>query len=351
MIALFAAACGPEGSADSTTTSEAGTTTTVAPAPEAVLLSYALEAGTSYSYEVDIDQSIEMTAAGNSAAFGEEEIPGEMSVDITGTTTFTHMVSAGPEPGTYEIRITGDFSALEFGGTIDGDPVSSEDIPDFAGMEPVDVTVVVDEQGNVIPGDTALGEDFLGDLGGLDMLEQLGSGAGIGQFVGPPFSEDEVTVGDTWTETVEVPTLPGDDPITTQIDSVVTGTETVDGAEVFVIETTTTTSAIEFDLAELLVGFMTAFVPDGATDEEMAEFDAIIEQLRFAFAIDETVAELTTRFDYEAGLAHRADFANTTHLVMDISVPDEETGELLDFEMDMTVSQEVAYRLTDAGGA
>jgi hypothetical protein len=150
---------------------------------------------------------------------------------------------------------------------------------------------------------------------------------------------------------VEIPTLPGDDPITTQIDSIVTGTETVDGAEVFVIETTTTTSAIEFDLAELLVGLMSAFVPDGATDEEMAEFDAMIEQLRFAFAIDETVAELTTLFDYEAGLAHRADFANTTHLVMDISVPDEETGELLEFEMDMTVSQEVAYRLTDAGGA
>jgi hypothetical protein len=122
--------------------------------------------------------------------------------------------------------------------------LTAEDIPDFAGMEPIDVTVVVDEQGNIIPQDTGMGEDLLGGLGGLgglDMLGQLGSSAGVGQFIGPPFSQEEVTVGDTWSETAEIPTLPGNDPITTKVDSEVVGADTIEGNEVFVIETTTTT--------------------------------------------------------------------------------------------------------------
>jgi hypothetical protein len=350
LLALIAAACG----GGSTTDSTLDTTTTTAPAPEAVLLSYSLEPGTSYSYEIDLDQDIDLTAEGDPNALGEEQIPAEMSLTVNGTTTLTHTIAAGPEPGTYEINITGDLSDLEFDGTIDGEPLTAEDIPDFAGMEPIDVTVVVDEQGNIIPQDTGMGEDLLGGLGGLgglDMLGQLGSSAGVGQFIGPPFSQEEVTVGDTWSETAEIPTLPGNDPITTKVDSEVVGADTIEGNEVFVIETTTTTSAIEFDLAELLIGFMNAFVPEDATDEELAEFEALREQLRFAFAVDPTVSDMTTWFDYQAGLARQADFANTTHMVMDINVPDEATGELAAFGMDMTISQNIRYRLVEPGNA
>jgi hypothetical protein len=274
-----------------------------------------------------------------------------MSLTVNGTTTLTHTIGAGPEPGTYEINITGDLSDLEFDGTIDGEPLTAEDIPDFAGMEPIDVTVVVDEQGNIIPQDTGMGEDLLGGLGGLDMLGQLGSSAGAGQFIGPPFSQEEVTVGDTWSDTTEIPTLPGNDPVTTKTDSEVVGADTIEGNEVFVIETTTTTSAIEFDLAEMLIGFMNAFVPEDATDAELAEFEALREQLRFAFAVDPTVSDMTTWFDYEAGLARQADFANTTHMVMDINVPDEATGELAAFAMDMTIAQNIRYRLVEPGNA
>lgn len=360
VLSLMLAACGGGDAGDDNTTdttaAAATATTADVEAPEAVLLSYDLEPGTSFSYEVDMDQSIEMTADGNSAAMGsEEDIPEELSMNIAGTAMLTHTVAEGPEDGTYEINITGDLSGLEFTGTMDGEPVTGEDIPDFATMEPVDVTIVVDEQGNIIPEDSSgLGDDFLGDmggLGGLDSLGQLGGGADAGQFVGPPFSEEEVTVGDTWSETVEIPTLPGSDPITSQIDSEVVGSEAIAGNEVFVIETTTTTSAIEFDLAELLIGFMTAFVPEDASEEERAEIEAITEQLRFAFSVDETVANLTTWFDYDAGLARQAEFDNVTHVVFDINVPDEETGELVEFAMDMTVSSDITYQLTDAEGA
>lgn len=348
LLALVVAACG--GEAESTTTSTPQATTT--PAPEAVVLSYSLEAGTTYQYRVDIDQTIDLTSTGDTTAMGgDEEIPGEAALDIQGTSDFTYTVSDGPEPGTFEIDIVGDFSDLEFSGTVDGESVDSSEIPEIAEMEPVDVTVVVDEQGNVIPDDSSgLGEDFLGGLGGLDMLDQLGAAAGTGQFVGPPLSEDEVTVGDTWSEKIEVPTMPGADPVTTLVESEVVGTDTIDGSEVFVIETTTTTGAVEFDLAEFLIGFMSSFMPEGATDEEQAELNAIIDELRFVFSIDETVSDMTSWFDLEAGLSRQTKLASDTHMVMDVNIPDETTGEMVEFAMDMDLSQEITYRLMGSDG-
>jgi hypothetical protein len=179
----------------------------------------------------------------------------------------------------------------------------------------------------------------------------MAPGAGAGQFIGPPLPEGEVTVGDTWSDTIESPTLAGNDPVTTQIDSQVVGTDTVDGIEVFVIETTTATSQIEFDLGEMLLGFMLAFGADDATEEERAEMDALAEQLRFAISIDETVADLTTWFDHEAGYARQAEYSSTAHMVFDINVPDEATGELVAFGMEMDMAQDVTYRLTEAGNA
>jgi len=354
VVALVAAACSPSTTADSTTTTlgPETTTTVAAPAvPEPVSLTYSLQAGDHYTFDVDLDQTIDMTATGDPSALGEDEIPGAMSIRVAGTTSFDYSVADGPEPGTYEVTIKGDFSDLEFTGTIDGQPVDSSDIPEFANMEPIDATVVVDEQGNVIPDESGLDEDFMGSLGGLEALGQLGSSGNAGQFIGPPFTEDEVTVGDTWSETVETPTLPGDDPITTQIDSEVVATDTIEGHEVFVIDTVTTTSAFKFDLGEILIGFMLAFAPEGASEEEQAQLDAIADQLKFAFSVDDTVSNLTTWFDYEAGLARRADYANTTHMVMDINLPDETTNELIAFGMDMTIHQDVSYRLSDAGSA
>ncbi|HEY6635920.1 MAG TPA: hypothetical protein VI141_09955 [Acidimicrobiia bacterium] len=353
VIALVVAACNQgETVADSTTPSTATPETNAA--PEAMLLSYSLEPGASFTYEVDIDQQIDMTAEGDTAALGEEDVPGDMSLSVNGTTTFTHSVAEGPEPGTFAVTITGDLSGLEFTGTMDGAPVTDEDIPDFAAMEPVDVTIVVDEQGNIIPeANPGLGEDFLGGLGGMDMLDQLGPGAGneAGQFVGPPFSEEEVTVGDTWSETVEVPTLPGEEPVSTQVDSRVLSTDTIEGNEVFVIETTTATSAIEFDLGQILIGFLTAFVPEDATDEDLAEIEELSDQLRFAFSVDPQTAELTTWFDYEAGLARQAEFSGATHMTMDINVPDETTGELVEMMMDMSIDQTINFRLTESDTA
>lgn len=350
VLAMLIAACGTP-AADVTTTSNDAATTQAVEIPEATKLSYDLQSGTSHSYEVQIDQTIDMTATGDATAMGEEEVPGEMSIQIGGTSTFGYSVADGPTAGTYAVTITGDFTDLDVTGTVDGEPVTSQDIPDFAEIEPIETTLIVDEQGNIIPeSDEELGEDMFGALGGLGSLgsmQQLGAG-GFGQFVGPPLTTEEVTVGDTWSETVETPTLPGDAPITTVYASEVVDTDAIDGHDVFVIESTATTSPIEFDLAELLLGFMAGFTPEGTSEEDLAELDALTAELRFAFSVDETVADSTTWFDIEAGLARVAETSSTTHMVFDMNVPDETTGELVEFAMDMDMASAVTYRLVDS---
>jgi len=360
ILALVAAACSPSSNvSDSSTTeaqSEATTSTSEAPqeatAPDAMLLSYKLVAGETYTYEVGIDQRIEMTAEGDSGALGDEEIPGELAVNLSGTTTFSHSVEDGPEPGTYEVTIKGDFSDLAITGTVDGEPVEDTDLPDFAEIEPVDITVVVDEQGNIIPQENGFGDLFGGDLGGLGDIGQLaGPGMDPGRFVGPLFSEEEVTVGDTWSETIEIPGLMTEELVTTEVTSEVVRADTVDGHEVLVIDTESVTSMIEFDLAQFLIGFFTAFVPDDASDEDTAELEALTEDLRFLFSIDQTVANMTTWFDADAGFARMAEFGSSMHFVMDINMPDDESGEMIGLVMDMSIAQDITYHLTDNSGA
>lgn len=357
VLALVAAACG-SGPADeaTTTTEEAAATTTTAhviEAPEAAKLAYALEPGASFEYEVDIDQMIELSTEGDTAALGEgDDIPGNMSLKISGTTTFSQSVAEGPEPGTFEVTITGDFTDLTFTGTVDGEPIENGEIPDMAQMEPIDVTVVVDEQGNVVNDGDGLGDLFGGDLGGLGGLgEMAGPGMDPGSFIGPPLPNEEVTVGDTWTETIETPGLFDDEVIATEVNGEVTGSDTVDGFDVVVIDTEMTTSAFEFDMAEFLIGFFTAFIPEDASAEDVAELEMIKENLRFAFVFDEAVTTMTTWFDSDAGLARRAELSGGAHIAMDINMPDEESGEMIGLVVDMSLDQSIAYRLLGASGA
>jgi hypothetical protein len=329
----------------------AGTTeTTTTPAPptaEAVLLSYSLTDGDEFQYEVGIDQHIDLTASGDASAMGEEEIPGEASVDIAGTAVFTHTVADGPEDGTYEIHIVGSFEDLSVTGTVDGEPIDSTEAPDFAAMEPVDVTVVVDEQGNVVSADGEDVEDPLGGLfGGLGSMSGGAPAPGLdpGQFFGPLFSDDEVAVGDTWSNEVETPGL-GEESIVTSVTNTITGVEQLDGADVFVIDTASTTSPIEFDLAEFFRGLFGAFAPEEATEDETAEFEEMMGQLQFLISIDDTSADGTTRFDADAGIARESEIAAATHIEMDMMIPDDTTGEMIGFQMEMAINQGITYRL------
>ena len=319
------------------------------------MLSYALEPGTTLTYEVAVDQSIVLNSSGDATALDEEEMPESMDIRVVGTALLDHAISEGPEPDTFEIQITGDFEDLEVTGTVDGEPVEESDIEDFdlADLGPIDVTIVVDEQGNIVPDDDGLGDDLFGDLGGLGGFGSLGEfgSMGPGRFFGIPFADREVTVGDSWSESIETPTIPGMDPIAVEIVSEVTGTQDVDGTRVLVVDTTTMTSEIDFDLAEFLIGFMTAFVPEDPSEEEQAEMDELIENLRFAISADAAEATTTTLFDPVQGVVHRSDAESAGSLAFDINVPDDETGEMVAFSLDMDIAQSTTYTLVDSSNA
>jgi hypothetical protein len=343
-LSLTVAACGD--AADTTTTTQSQIET-----PEAVQLSYSLVPGANYTYEVDIDQQIDVTTTGDAAALGEEGLPGELSMRIAGTTTISYAIADGPEPGTYAVTITGDFTGLDFTGTMDGRPADPDEFPDFATLDPFETTVVVDEQGNVIREDDDPGDILGGLFGGLDSFGDLGaSGLDPGRFFGPPLSGEMVTVGDDWTEIIETPMF-GGESATTTIASLVSRADRVDGVDVLVIDTRVTNSAVSFDLGELLTGMFEAFMPSDATAEERAELEALAADLRFLFDLDPSESTMTTWFDPEVGMSRRTEFSGANRFTLDINMPDEDTGEMLAFGLEMSIVQTMSHRLVGSPDA
>ena len=353
-LTLVLAACAGSEAGESTTTagvSGGESTTSPAPVAEEILLTYTLSAGDTFVYEVAIEQNIEMSSEGEGSSFGDEDLPGSASVQLIASGTFTFEVADGPEPGTYSLTITSDLTDVSAAGTVDGEAIDSDEAPEFAEIEPVSVTVVVDDQGNVIP-DSSVAEDPLSDLlGGLEgMAPGAVPGAELGQFFGPSFPDDEVAVGDTWSDSFETPGF-GTEPFSTSVTSTVTREDTVDGIDVLVVDSEVVVEAFEFDLGEFFVGLFSGFLPDDASAEEQAEIDALIENLRFVMSFDESASQSTTYFDPEAGISRQFDVTSSSLIGMDINFPDEETGELIGFVMNMAIDQTVSHKLADGPSA
>ncbi len=347
-FALIAAACG--GSATVTTTTAAATsttagetTTTESAQPQAQVLSYNLSSGTEYTYDVELAQTIHMTAEGNGAAVSDEEIPGSADLDMTASGTFTYSIDDGPDPGTFAVTITGEFSNVTATGMVDGEPIDSGEIPEFADIAPVDVTIIVDGQGNIIPGPSSVDDPLSGLFGGMEDLSGI-PGSNPGQFFGPPFGDDMVTVGSMWDSTYSTPGF-GEEEIVTTVRAEVTGTDDLNGLEVLVIESESQVSPIEFDLAEFFLALFTGFLPEDPTAEEQAEIDTLTENLRFAISIDATRSNSTILFDPQSGITHSLDATNSANIGMDLNFPDEATGDLSGFVMNMTLDQTISQKL------
>jgi hypothetical protein len=71
----------------------------------------------------------------------------------------------------------------------------------------------------------------------------------------------------------------------------------------------------------------------------------MLEQLQFLISIDGTTADSRTWFDVEAGISRQSETTSSTDISMDMNIPDEETGEMVDFVMDMSLDQDITYRL------
>ena len=276
-----------------------------------------------------------------------------MILKVSGPTTVTYAVADGPEPDTYELTITSDLSGLEFDIRIDGESAETDDLPDFADLEPQATTIVVDKQGKPVDGGADLPDDMFGDLFGDfgGMMGDMGSGNfNPTQFFGPALPDEDVKVGDSWTETTEIP-LFGEDKATTTVSSTIDRMEELNGTDVMVIETVVATSEIHFDMAEFLLALFEGFIPEDPSEEDLAMLEQLKDEMRFLFNVDAAESNMTTWFDPEAGIALQSRLDGDSRMAMDINVPDEESGEMMAFTLDMSISQDMTYRLVDGAGA
>lgn len=353
VMALLLAACGA-GSEGTTTTAGQPSTTTL-PAPQAMPIAYKFVPGSTHTFELEMNQSFEMTSSGDATAMEAEDLPGEMTMRITGPTKVTYAVAEGPEPGTYELTVSSDLSGLQFDVTVDGEKASAEDIPEFAGLDPIETTIVVDEHGNPVGGDDDMPDDLFGGMfGGLGDLGDMGAPSTAldpGQFFGPILTDSEVEVGDTWTDTTEIP-LFGDDVATTTITSTLDRFEELGGADVMVIETVVANSEIRFDMAQFLLAMFEGFMdPETASEEDLAMIEQFRNDLRFLFTVDAAETNMTTWFNPERGMAVQSRVTGENRMAMDVNVPDDTTGEMMAFAFEMSISQDMTYRLVDSAGA
>ncbi len=319
--------------------------------PVANLLSYRYQPDSTLSYALDLSQSIRMTADGDAGAMGEGEgeLPMDADMAIGAATVMTYEVYPGPSPETYEVVITADFEDLSVSGTVNGehvDELSGDDIAsEIATLDPIATSVIVDAAGNIISGDAAE-LDFFGDsfgaAGGLATDE-------LGRPVGPTFPTDrELTVGDTWTDTLEEEGPNGEVYRSTTTHTVIDA-QSIGSATTLVIESVTETDAIEIDFSEFFRMLFEGFA--GLAGEEGGdlppEMQEMLDQLEFTISIAPSTAVATTWFDPESGIVRRSEASSTVAMRMTFRAPDETTGELVGFEMEMELDQAVTIALLD----
>ena len=353
---------------DTTTTTQAPetTTTTVAPAddasaallpsgsvppPEAKVLAYAYEPDSSLTYRVDLDQQITMFADGDAETMDSgEELPLDALLGVVGSSLMTYDVYPGPEQGTYEVVITADFSDAEITGTVNGQSISDLDegslTGDLASLEPISTSVIIDEAGNVISDISADLDVFgsgLGELGGLATDE-------LGRPVGPVFPTDQpLTVGDSWSETV-TEEGPNGETISASVTYTVIDAQTIGDATTLVIEGLTETDAIDIDFTEFFRAFFEGFASlGGEEDGELPpEMQEMLDQLEFRISIEPSSSVATTWFDPDSGLVRRVESESNVSMTMVFRGPDEATGEVVGFEMEMTLVQDATIALVES---
>lgn len=304
---------------------------------ETMSLSYTLEPGTELVYDVDLRQRLSLTTEGEAAAVVDENLPATADVTVTAAGQLKFAISAGSGEGTYLVDIQGEFPDVTVEGIADGETVDDpDDIDQLGTIEPVVATVVIDPRGRLVT-----------DGGGRNA--PLAAGApltgltgDLSQFVGPVLPEAPVAVGETWSETHSEPVL-GDQPVERTVTGTLAGSEEVDGTETAVIETETSTAAAQVDLADFFGEFLTALAEESAEDAE--DLDRPLEELVFRIAIDPSTSQATTWLDAEAGVVMRSSTSGTTHLVMAVALPDEDTGEIQRYDMTLDTEQSIDYLL------
>lgn len=343
MLVLSLVACDGDGSPTTTSSGPPLSTvpTTAAPDPsEPEVLGYDFKVGDTHTYEVVLNQRIQLESEGSSEAVADEALPANLDVTVDAQGTFEYSVAEGPDADTYSVAIEGSFSEVGVSGTADGEPVDDPaDIESLGVIQPVSTVVLVDRQGRVRqdPANPTVPM-------GLGATPLTGLAGDLGQWVGPLLGAEPVEVGATWTEVSE-DALMGDEPVSTTVTGEVTGTEEMEGVETLVIASEAATGEATIDLSGFFAEFLTAFADPEDPERQAALADAI-EQLVFEIVIEPSTTGSTAWFDPSEGLARRYQLdGSPTVFHMDVAIPDEETGELESFAMELSVTQSIDYTL------
>ena len=366
VFSLVAAACGGDSSPDQTATTAPATTatapqtttsttvvpTTTAAAPqttttaadpavafEPAVVSYRYPSSGEIAYDVSIQQQADVTLEGGPP---EQMPPGPIQISSTLVGTINYQTSPGPGQDTTSIRILSDFELVEnkmsMGGITMPDPGESA-VPGFEA--PIDITVVVDQQGNVLEiSSEALESLFGGDsfLSGASMGSQE-----LNRPFGPAFPDHPIGIGDTWSERIEQEGPVGLGSIVTNAEHRLVGVDEIAGRTVLVVESEYRTEGFEWDMSEFLKGFFGAF-SDGFSEGEAQEGLEAISELKLLVRATPSTVIAVTRFDSEAGLVLEGDYQVQGEVTTDMTIPDE-TGDTTSIVSTTYYDQTVTYEL------
>ena len=330
-----------------TTTSPPPTTSTTAPPPttepvpefEPAVVSYMYPSTGEIRYEMSIEQLAEVTIEGGAP---EEMPPGAIEMITTLGGTITYQISPGPDENTTTIRILSDFQLVENEMKMGGVTMPAPPDTEAPGFEtPIDVTVVVDQQGNVLEfSSEALDELF----GGQSFLPDTSMGSQeLNRPFGPAFPDHPVDVGDTWTETSEQEGPAGMGTIVTTAEHRLVGVDVEADRSVLVIESQYHTEAFEWDMSEFLQGMFGAF-SDELNEGEAPDGEDAIPEFGLLVSAGPSTVTAVTRFDPREGLVLQGEYQAQGEVTSSMTLPDE-TGETTSLISSVVYEQTVTYTL------
>lgn len=252
-LALVLAACGSQAAPDGDQ-----------PAPNQSrpellgVLAYDYQPGESIEYRVELVQTLTATGTSSLTSAGDDEA----DVTTLASGVVRYDISDGPEAGLLEVAISGEFDSVETTGTFNGQPIDTpKDITTFAPeVQEPDRKVVLDSQGRPWRGD-----DGPSGLNPLWLLNpRFAAFDPLEDPLGPLFSGDEVSVGDSWTATDT--TFVTDQEVVRTFDFTVEAVNEAASGRIVTIFYTSTTSGFAVDFGDTVQDLL-SFLGRG-TDED-----------------------------------------------------------------------------------
>lgn len=235
------------------------------------------------------------------------------------------------EEGLLPVRVTAEFEKGTTEGNADGIPFY-EDLSEELGIgiiHPVDVTVWVDEQGNIQ--DTDTGQEDLDPFAGM-VLEQFSTVAGISQQhyerpFGPAFPDYPIDAGDSWSETLVVDGPSGE--IVTEVDH--TLLEVQEGSsDVLVGQSVYLTEAYTIDFSDIFRSLFSAFADDENADDAT-------DDLALAIDIGQSTVTVDWHYDSASGLVEHGTQRVQTSIASNFDLDPTDTDTVqLSAEIDQT---------------